>query len=136
MCIAIYEGNIFFYPLTKIFLKKWLLSISLISHHTSQEVSADPTNTFHSLHFSLLLFRLQLSQQCVCVYVPLEASVVPSDALQRFFSFHKVLAKRRLKCRPIRLRRVTGGAYLSEMFTVGSLRHSDSVLPPGRLCPL
>lgn len=32
-----------------------------------QSVRTDPTNTFHSLHFPLLLFRLQSPQQCVCL---------------------------------------------------------------------
>lgn len=101
-----------------------------------QSVRTDPTNTFHSLHFPHLLFRLQAPQQCVCVYVPCDASAVPPDTLWGFFPFHEFLVEASSEVAPICLRRVTDGAYLAEMFTVGSLQHLASMLPPWKSCPL
>lgn len=106
------------------------------SSYRRQSVSAGPTNTFHSLHFPLLLFRLQSPRQCVCVYVPCDASVVPPDTQQGFFPFHKFLVGATSEVAPICLRRITNGAYLAEMFTVGYLQHLASMLPPWKSCPL
>lgn len=100
------------------------------SSYRRQSIGAGPANSFHSLHFPLLLFRLQSAQQCVCVYAPSAASVVRPDTQRGFFPFHEFLVGATYEVAPICLWRITDGAYLAEMFTVGHLQHLASMLPP------